>query len=160
MTRCNEALATTITVFTDGSCRGNPGPGGWAATIQRGDDRALLQGAELETTNNRMELMAAIAALEHLEGEQQVSLTTDSEYLRQGITQWIHAWRRNGWRTASKRAVKNQDLWKRLDQASGRHHVRWHWVRGHSGHPENECVDQAANAAIDALLAARSSADA
>ena len=138
-------------VFTDGACRGNPGPGGFAALVRHQGQERLHTGAEPQTTNNRMELMGAIVALEALAAGGRVVLTTDSEYVRQGITKWIHGWRANGWRTSQKKAVKNQDLWRRLDAAAARHQVQWRWVKGHSGHAENELVDQAANAAIDAL---------
>ena len=142
-----------VEVFTDGACRGNPGPGGWAALLRYGGVERELSGAEGETTNNRMELMAAIQALEVLKRPCQVELTTDSTYVRNGVTQWLEAWKRRGWRTADKRPVKNQDLWERLDTAAQRHQVSWHWVRGHSGHAENERVDTLANEAIDTMLA-------
>lgn len=138
-------------IFTDGACRGNPGPGGFAALVRHEGRERLHTGAEPQTTNNRMELMGPIVALEGLAAGSQVVLTTDSEYVRQGITKWIHGWRANGWRTSQKTAVKNQDLWRRLDAAAAQHQVQWRWVKGHSGHAENELVDQAANAAIDAL---------
>ena len=140
-----------VDIYTDGSCLGNPGPGGWAALLRHGDAEKLLSGAEADTTNNRMELMAAIAGLEQLKAASQVRLTTDSEYVRQGITAWIAGWRANGWRTSGRKPVKNQDLWRRLDAAAARHDVQWHWVKGHSGHPDNERVDAAARAAIDSL---------
>ncbi len=141
-----------VEIFTDGACRGNPGPGGWAALLRYDGQEKLVQGAEEDTTNNRMELMAAIAGLSALSQASIVSLTTDSQYVRQGITQWIIGWKRNGWRTASRQPVKNKDLWQQLDAALADHKITWHWVKGHSGHPENERVDQAANDAIDALL--------
>ncbi|HET7931190.1 MAG TPA: ribonuclease HI [Rhodanobacteraceae bacterium] len=142
--------ADTVEIFTDGACLGNPGPGGWAALLRwRGIDK-LLSGGEDATTNNRMELMAAIAALESLKRDCDVCLTTDSQYVRQGIEQWVAKWRANGWRTADKQPVKNQDLWQRLAAAAARHRVRWAWVRGHSGHPENEQVDSAARAEASA----------
>jgi ribonuclease HI len=141
-----------VDIFTDGACRGNPGPGGWAALLRYDGREKLLSGAEPETTNNRMELMAAIEALTALTRPMQVELTTDSQYVRQGITQWIRGWKRNGWKTSQKKPVKNQDLWQALDAALGQHDVEWHWVKGHSGHPENERVDQAANDAIDIML--------
>jgi ribonuclease HI len=141
-----------VEIYTDGACRGNPGPGGWAALLRfRGKER-LVSGAESTTTNNRMELLAAIEGLAALERPSRVALTTDSNYLRQGITQWIGRWKRNGWRTAAKGPVKNQDLWQRLDAVAAEHDVEWHWVKGHSGHPENERVDAAANVAIDEML--------
>lgn len=136
----------TVEIFTDGACLGNPGPGGWAALLRwRGTEKLLADG-EPATTNNRMELMAAIAALESLKRACDVVLTTDSQYVRQGIEQWVAKWRANGWRTAAKEPVKNQDLWQRLAAAVEPHRVRWTWVRGHAGHPENERVDQAARA--------------
>ncbi|MDP6377243.1 MAG: ribonuclease HI [Pseudomonadales bacterium] len=148
-------MAGTVEIFTDGACRGNPGPGGWAALLRYGDHEKMISGAEAETTNNRMELMAAIRGLERVKRSSRVVLTTDSQYVRQGITQWIGRWRANGWRTAGRTAVKNQDLWQRLDAAVAQHDVEWLWVKGHSGHEENERVDQAAVAAIDELLEGR-----
>lgn len=130
-----------VQIFTDGACSGNPGPGGWGAVLRSGGREKELKGGEAETTNNRMELMAAISALEALKRSCTVDLYTDSNYLREGITKWIHRWRRNGWRTAEKKAVKNAELWQRLDQALSRHRVQWHWVRGHAGHAENERAD-------------------
>lgn len=141
-----------VDIFTDGACRGNPGPGGWAALLRYGQTEKVIKGSEENTTNNRMELMAAIKALQSLNIASRVTLTTDSQYVRQGITQWIHSWKKNGWRTAAKKAVKNQDLWQQLDAAIAEHEVQWHWVKGHSGHIENERVDQAANDAIDAMM--------
>ena len=141
-----------VEIFTDGACRGNPGPGGWAALLRYGDTEKLLKGAEPATTNNRMELMAAIEGLSALKRPATVSLTTDSQYVRQGITQWIAGWKRNGWKNSQKQPVKNQDLWQALDAAVQQHEVEWHWVKGHSGHEENERVDQAANDAIDEML--------
>lgn len=143
-----------VEIFTDGACRGNPGPGGWAALLRLGEHEKLLSGADAHTTNNRMELMAAIEGLMALKRSSRVQLTTDSQYVRQGITQWINNWKRNGWKTSQKKPVVNQDLWQRLDEALKDHQVEWHWVKGHSGHPENERVDQAANDAIDDMLAA------
>lgn len=140
-----------VEVFTDGACLGNPGPGGWAALLRWRGTEKLLAGGEVDTTNNRMELMAAIMALETLKRECDVLLTTDSQYVRQGIQQWLAKWRANGWRTAGRQPVKNQDLWERLAAASGRHRVRWAWVRGHSGHPENERVDRAAREQAERL---------
>ena len=142
-----------IEVFTDGACRGNPGPGGWAALVRQNGAEQIHAGAEQATTNNQMELMAAIQGLEVLQPQSRVSLTTDSQYVRQGITQWIHGWKKNGWKTAQRKPVKNQELWQRLDAAVAVHSVEWHWVKGHSGHRENELVDEAANAAIDAMQA-------
>lgn len=142
----------TVFAFTDGACRGNPGPGGWGALLRYGNHEREFYGAESHTTNNRMELMAAIAALEHLKEPCVVELTTDSQYVRQGVTQWLENWKRNGWRTSDRKPVKNQDLWQRLDQAAGHHRVLWHWVKGHSGHAENERCDALANRAIDEML--------
>ncbi|SDF89106.1 RNase HI [Limimonas halophila] len=137
-----------VEIFTDGACSGNPGPGGWGAVLRSGEREKELSGGERETTNNRMELMAAIAALEQLKKPSRVRLVTDSTYLRQGITDWIHRWRRNGWRTASKKPVKNAELWQRLDAAMQRHEVSFEWVRGHAGHPENERADELARNAV------------
>lgn len=142
----------TVEIFTDGACRRNPGPGGWAALLYCGDVQKSVSGAEANTTNNRMELTAAIEGLAALKRPSRVTLTTDSQYVRQGITQWIQNWKRRGWRRADKKPVLNQDLWQRLDELNNRHDVSWRWVKGHSGHPENEAADRAANAAIDALL--------
>ncbi|MFP4161004.1 MAG: ribonuclease HI [Ectothiorhodospira sp.] len=140
-----------VEIFTDGACRGNPGPGGWGAVMRYRGQEKHLSGGEAETTNNRMELMAAIQALETLTRPCRVDLTTDSQYVKNGVNQWMPNWKRRGWRTASGQPVKNQDLWQRLDAAASRHQVSWHWVRGHSGHPENELADQLANQAIDAM---------
>ena len=140
-----------VEIFTDGACSGNPGPGGWGAILRwRGHEREL-SGAEAATTNNRMELTAAIMALEALKRPSRVHLVTDSTYVRDGITKWIFGWKRNGWRTADKKPVKNEDLWRRLDAALAPHDVDWEWVRGHTGHPENERADELARAAIAAL---------
>ena len=144
-----------VDIFTDGACRGNPGPGGWAALLRYGDTEKMFSGAEEQTTNNRMELMAAIEALEQLKKPMDVVLTTDSQYVKDGITKWIGGWKRKGWITSQKKPVKNVDLWKRLDAAVANHSVEWKWVKGHSGHTENEMVDQAANVAIDSLLVTR-----
>ena len=139
-----------VEIFTDGACSGNPGPGGWGAILRyRGVDKEL-SGFEPATTNNRMELMAAIAGLEALKRPCHVQLYSDSQYLRNGITQWIHAWKARGWRTADKKPVKNVDLWQRLEAAAARHQVDWKWVRGHAGHPENERADALARAGIAA----------
>ena len=143
----------TVEVFTDGACRGNPGPGGWGALLRYNQQEKELYGAEPETTNNRMELMAAIQALEALSRPCDISVTTDSQYVRQGITEWIHGWKRKGWKTAGNKAVKNADLWQRLDAATEKHTTEWHWVKGHSGHVENERVDELANRAIDEMEA-------
>ncbi len=140
----------SVEIFTDGACRGNPGPGGWAALIRSGTREKEISGGEALTTNNRMELTAAIEALNALKRPCRVELHTDSNYVRDGITKWIHAWQRNGWRTADKKPVKNADLWQQLLDAAARHQVRWHWVKGHSGHPENDRVDALACAEADA----------
>ena len=142
-----------IEIYTDGACRGNPGPGGWAATLQLGAHFRELSGAEPATTNNRMELTAVIEALAALKRESAVRLYTDSEYVRRGIAEWLKAWKARDWRTADKKPVKNRDLWERLDTLAARHNIEWHWVKGHSGVPGNERVDRLANAALDALLA-------
>ena len=141
-----------VDIFTDGACRGNPGPGGWAALLRYGDTEKMFSGAQEQTTNNRMELIAAIEGLEQLKKPMDVVLTTDSQYVKDGITKWIDGWKKKGWITSQKKPVKNGDLWKRLDAAGANHSVEWKWVKGHSGHTENEMVDQAANIAIDNLL--------
>jgi ribonuclease HI len=138
----------TVELFTDGACKGNPGPGGWGALLRYGTTEKELFGGEKNTTNNRMELMAAIQGLAQLKEPCHVKLTTDSQYVRQGITQWIANWKKNGWKSAAKKPVKNDDLWKQLDQESQRHQVEWHWVKGHSGHRENEIADELANKGI------------
>lgn len=140
-----------VEIFTDGACRGNPGPGGWGALLRTGDHEKELYGGEPETTNNRMELTAAIRALEALKRPCAVVLTTDSEYVRKGITEWLPQWKRRGWRTAAKQPVKNVDLWQRLEAAAAQHRVDWRWIRGHTGHPENERADALANRAIDEM---------
>jgi len=143
-----------VSVYTDGACSGNPGPGGWGAILRFGDVEKELKGGEPHTTNNRMELMAAISALEALKKPCTVELYTDSQYVRQGITAWIHGWKKNGWRTADKKPVKNADLWQRLDAAVHRHTVHWHWVRGHAGHDLNERADVLAREGIADIKAA------
>lgn len=145
-------MGEPVEIFTDGACRGNPGPGGWAALLRYGDHEKIIRGAEAETTNNRMELEAAIRGLAELKRPSRVVLTTDSQYLRQGINDWVPRWKRNGWKTAARKPVKNKDLWERLDALIVHHEIEWHWVRGHSGHRENELVDEAANLAIDEML--------
>jgi ribonuclease HI len=142
----------TVEIYTDGSCRGNPGPGGWAALLTNGGHETILQGAELETTNNRMELTAAIRALQSLAEPSAVTLYTDSEYVMKGINEWLPAWKARGWKTAAKKPVKNQDLWQALDSAVVAHRIAWRWVRGHTGNPGNERVDRLANSAIDSLF--------
>jgi ribonuclease HI len=141
-----------VSIYTDGACRGNPGPGGWGAILRHDEHEKELSGAEADTTNNRMELMAAIRALESLKRPCDVTLTTDSQYVRLGITEWMAKWKRNGWKTADRKPVKNQDLWQRLDEAAHRHRVHWKWIKGHSGHPENERADELANLAIDGMV--------
>lgn len=145
-------MSTETFIYTDGACRGNPGPGGWGAILRYNGQEKTLYGAEPMTTNNRMELMAAIQALESLRRPCKVRLTTDSQYVQKGITEWLGNWKRRGWKTAAKKPVKNVDLWMRLDVAVAEHDIRWEWVRGHSGHPENELADTLANQAIDELL--------
>ena len=144
---------TRVEIYTDGACRGNPGPGGWGVLLRSGRAERELHGGESHTTNNRMELTAAIEGLATLKRPCRVALYTDSEYLRKGITEWLSGWKRNGWRTSARKPVKNQDLWERLDREVARHEVKWHWVKGHSGHPENERADQLANRGIDELAA-------
>ena len=141
-----------VQLFTDGACRGNPGPGGWGVLLRSGSHEKQLWGGEPSTTNNRMELTAAIVGLEALNRPCSVDVYTDSQYVRRGVTEWLANWKRRGWKTAAKEAVKNQDLWERLDAACQRHDIRWHWVRGHSGHVENELADALANRGIDEML--------
>ena len=141
-----------VAIYTDGACRGNPGPGGWAAILRYRDEESIVQGAEAETTNNRMELQAAVSALQKLTLPCSVCITTDSRYLMDGIREWLPNWKRNGWMTAAKKPVKNVDLWRKLDTLVEGHKVTWNWVKGHSGHAENERVDGLANEAIDTLL--------
>jgi ribonuclease HI len=148
----SERATQTVEIWTDGACRGNPGPGGWGVLLTAPGREKELAGAELATTNNRMELTAVIRALEALKRPAKVRLFTDSEYVRRGITEWIEAWKARGWRTADKKPVKNQDLWEELDGLARKHDIEWRWVRGHSGDAGNERVDRLANRAIDALL--------
>jgi ribonuclease HI len=143
---------SAVEIYTDGACRGNPGPGGWGATLRFAEQLKELSGAEQHTTNNRMELTAVIRALEALKRPVEASVYTDSEYVRRGITEWIPGWKARGWRTADRKPVKNQDLWEELDRLAALHRIQWHWVRGHSGIPGNERVDRLANEAIDAML--------
>jgi ribonuclease HI len=145
------AVAPRVEIFTDGACSGNPGPGGWGAVLRYKESEKELSGGERATTNNRMEMMAAIMALEALKRPSKVDLYTDSSYLRDGIMKWIHGWKRNGWKTADKKPVKNVDLWQRLELAIERHDVTWHWVKGHAGHPENERADLLARTACAAM---------
>ena len=142
-----------VEIYTDGACRGNPGPGGWGALLSSGVREKELSGAEALTTNNRMELTAVIRALEALKRPSEVRIFTDSEYVRRGITEWVKNWKTRGWRTADRKPVKNQDLWERLDELAAPHKIEWRWVRGHSGVPGNERVDRLANQAIDAMQA-------
>jgi ribonuclease HI len=140
-----------VDIYTDGACRGNPGPGGWGALLSSGAHQKELSGAEPLTTNNRMELTAVIRALEALKRPTEARIFTDSEYVRRGITEWVKGWKARGWKTADRKPVKNQDLWERLDALAAGHRIEWHWVKGHSGVPGNERVDRLANEAIDAL---------
>jgi ribonuclease HI len=142
-----------VEAFTDGACRGNPGPGGWGVVLRAGERVKEVSGGEPATTNNRMELQAAIEALSALKQSCCVALYTDSVYVRSGITEWLPAWRARGWKTASKKPVKNQDLWVKLSEQAARHEVAWHWVKGHSGHPENDRADELANIGLDEMLA-------
>ena len=144
-----------IEIYTDGACRGNPGLGGWGALLSYGEHQKELSGAEVLTTNNRMELTAVIRALEALKRPSEVRIFTDSEYVRRGITEWVKSWKARGWKTADRKPVKNQDLWEQLDELASGHKIEWRWVKGHSGIPGNERVDRLANEAIDALRAVR-----
>jgi ribonuclease HI len=144
-------MSDPVLIWTDGACSGNPGPGGWGALLRYGGTERELSGSEALTTNNRMELMAAIEALNALKRPCAVVLTTDSQYVRNGITAWIHGWKRNGWKTADRKPVKNVELWQALDEAVRRHQVEWRWIKGHAGHAENERADALARAAIAAL---------
>lgn len=145
-------MSKVIEIFTDGACRGNPGPGGWGALLRFQGKEKRLSGAEADTTNNRMEMQAVISALEALKHSRySIVLTTDSRYVQDGITQWLAQWKKRGWKTAAKKPVKNEDLWRKLDQLAAEHDIDWRWVKGHSGHTENELVDQLANEAIDRM---------
>ena len=144
-------MSKYVEIFTDGACRGNPGPGGWGALLRYNDHERELKGSAAETTNNRMELQAAIAALASLSQPCQVKLTTDSRYVMDGIEKWMPAWKQKGWKTAAKKPVKNEDLWRLLDALNQQHDIHWQWVKGHSGHTENERVDELANRAIDEM---------
>lgn len=144
-------MSNKVEIFTDGACRGNPGPGGWGALLRFKGKEKPLYGGEKETTNNRMELMAAIQGLAALKRPCEVDVTTDSVYVKKGITEWIHNWKKRGWKTADKKPVKNADLWQQLDELVSQHRVAWHWVKGHAGHRENEIADQLANRGIDEL---------
>lgn len=145
-------MTSKVIVYTDGACRGNPGPGGWGAFLQYGDKTRTLKGHEADTTNNRMEMMAVIEALKVLKRPCQIELNTDSKYVMQGITDWMDGWKRNGWKTAAKKPVKNADLWRQIDNEAQRHQIDWRWVKGHAGIAGNEMADQLANQAIDELL--------
>jgi len=138
-----------VEIYADGACKGNPGPGGWGVILRSGSHERELHGGEAQTTNNRMELTAVIQGLRALKGPSEVRVYTDSQYVQKGISEWIHAWKRRGWRTADKKPVKNVDLWQALDEAARAHRVEWHWVKGHAGHPENERADALANRGID-----------
>jgi ribonuclease HI len=142
---------TTVEIFTDGACRGNPGPGGWGVLLRSGEREKELYGGAKETTNNRMELTAAIEGLTALRRPARVTLTTDSQYVRKGITEWITNWKKNGWKNSAKKPVANADLWQQLDALAAQHQIDWRWVKGHSGHPDNERVDALANQGIDEL---------
>jgi ribonuclease HI len=146
-------VSDEVEIYTDGACRGNPGPGGWAAVLSSGGREKEISGAELQTTNNRMELQAVIEALQALKRPLAVRLYTDSQYVRRGILEWLPQWKARGWKTADRKPVKNQDLWQQLETAAARHRIEWHWVPGHAGIPGNERCDVLANAAIDGLLA-------
>jgi len=154
------AALPKVVIHTDGACSGNPGPGGWGAILESGAHRKEIKGGEAATTNNRMELMAAIEALNALKGPSDVDLYTDSSYLRGGITSWIKGWKRNGWRTADKKPVKNVELWQLLEQAEERHTVSWHWVKGHVGHDDNERADELAREGMAPFLGGRAARDA
>lgn len=144
-------MSEHVEIYTDGACRGNPGPGGWGALLRFKDTEKMLKGGERDTTNNRMELQAAISALESLSKSCQIKLVTDSRYLMDGVQSWLPNWKKRGWKTASKKPVKNEDLWRKLDVLTSQHQIDWQWVKGHSGHVENELVDRLANDAIDEL---------
>lgn len=145
-------MTQVIEIFTDGACRGNPGPGGWGALLRYGNHQKTLHGGETHTTNNRMELQAVIMALKALKKPCVIKITTDSEYVRQGITAWLPQWKKRNWRTANKQPVKNVELWQELEKLTVPHQISWHWIKGHSGHPENDLADQLANKGIDELL--------
>ena len=152
-------MSGVVEIYTDGACRGNPGPGGWAAVLSAGGREKEISGAQLHTTNNRMELQAVIEALQALKRPLEVRLYTDSQYVRRGILEWLPQWKARGWKTADRKPVKNQDLWQQLEQAAAPHRIEWHWVPGHAGVPGNERCDLLANAAIDGLLALDSRVD-
>ncbi|MEJ2610578.1 MAG: ribonuclease HI [Candidatus Thiodiazotropha sp.] len=145
-------MTQMIELYSDGACKGNPGPGGWGVLLRYAEHEKQLYGGEPDTTNNRMELLAVIRGLQQLKKPSQVRVTTDSQYVKNGITQWIHSWKRNGWKTAAKKAVKNVDLWQALDSEVQKHQVEWAWVKGHAGHAENEIADQLANRGVEEML--------
>lgn len=145
-------MSHTIEIFTDGACKGNPGPGGWGVLLRLGEHQKTMFGGELDTTNNRMELTAAIRGLEALKKSAQVVLTTDSQYVMKGIREWLPGWKQRGWKTASRQPVKNVDLWQRLDELASQHQIEWRWVKGHSGHAENDLADELANRGVDQVL--------
>ncbi len=147
-------MVNKVVMYTDGACKGNPGPGGWGVVLRYGDAMKTLHGGERDTTNNRMELMAAIMGLRALTRTCEIDLFTDSQYVRKGITEWMTGWKKNGWKTAARKPVKNDDLWKALDEEVGRHTVTWHWVKGHAGVPDNELADELANRGVDELASA------
>jgi len=151
----HEDSEEIVTIYADGGCRGNPGPGGWGVLLRLGDKEKELCGGEPDTTNNRMELTAVIRALEALKRPSTAAVHTDSQYVQKGISVWIHNWKRNGWRTSDKKPVKNADLWQKLDGLAQQHEIKWLWVKGHAGHPGNERADQLANRGIDELLIGR-----
>lgn len=145
-------MAAKVVIYTDGACKGNPGPGGWGVVLRYGTTLKTLHGGERNTTNNRMELMAAIKGLKALTRECPVELYTDSQYVRKGITEWMQNWKKNGWKTSARKPVKNDDLWRQLDLEVARHKINWHWVKGHAGIPDNELADELANRGVDELL--------
>ncbi|MDY6798227.1 MAG: ribonuclease HI [Pseudomonadota bacterium] len=145
-------MSGDVVIYTDGACKGNPGPGGWGVVLRYGDVQKTLHGGERDTTNNRMELQAAIQGLKALRRACNVELYTDSQYVRKGITEWLSGWKRNGWKTAARKPVKNADLWLELDEQVARHSINWHWVKGHAGTPGNELADELANLGVEELL--------
>lgn len=146
-------MTKVVTLYSDGACKGNPGPGGWGVVLRYGDALKTFYGGEAETTNNRMELRAAIEGLSVLKRRCQVDIYTDSQYVRRGITEWMARWKKNGWRTSDRKPVKNKDLWQRLDELTGEHEVKWHWVKGHAGVPDNELADELANRGVEEVAA-------